>query len=210
MNYELLIKNKEGQKTKKRSTFYAPRFTTEGFSLVETIMAVSIIALAMVSPMTAAQRALVSAEYSRDQMKAYYLAEEGLEYIHYTRDVNAVKGNSWLSSLNNCIVKGNSKSGCSVDPHVSSPQDTTSCSDPDNTPTVCKLDFNKSTGIYSHQTGGDFLATPFRRWAKIYDNVSNPSEKKVVVSVEWQTGSLPKRIITVTGVITDWKEQVSN
>lgn len=187
---------------------FTKSFNHQGFSLVETLVAVSIIILAIVGPITTAQRSFVSAEYSKDQVRAYYLAEEGLEYIHYIRDLNALSNGSqsWLTGLNNCIVSGSSKNGCAVDPSVTGNQNITSCNDPENTPSVCKLNFNSNTGIYSHQNGSNFTTTNFRRWVKIYDT-NNPIEKNVTVSVEWKTGSLPKRIINVSGFITDWKEQ---
>src|SRR3989344_4434713 len=197
----------------KRSTFHVLRSTISGFSLVETIVAVSIIILTIVGPMTAAQRGLVTAEYSRDQMKAYYLAEEGLEYIHYTRDLNALNKDGWLDSLDDCLSvlpggsPGQVKKACGVDPTNSSAT-IKKCDDAADTDSnVCRLNFNNTTGMYSHQSGGSFSATTFRRFAKIYDGLSS-IEKKVVVSVEWKTGSLPKKTITVSNFITDWKEQV--
>src|SRR3989344_7138561 len=60
-------------------------FFSFGFSLIETIVAISIMILAIIGPMTTAQKGFTSAEYSKDQMKAYYLAEEALEYVHYIR-----------------------------------------------------------------------------------------------------------------------------
>ena len=199
-----------------RSTLYAKRYLL-GFSLVETIVAVAIIMLAITGPMTGAVRGFVSAEYSRDQMKAYYLAEEGLEYIRYVRDFNSIANNStptdWLNGLVSCVVtgSGNSVKGCGVDPNAPIGQNILACTNPDTTPNACnKLNFNIINGLYSYQTGNGFTTpTSFRRWVKIYGDLTNSNERKVVVSVEWKTGSLPKKVVTVTGFITDWKQQPS-
>ena len=87
MNNELGIKNNCRMKKP---------FERGGFSLVEAIVAVSILILTLVSPITLAHRGLVSAEYSKDQMTAYNLAEQAVDHIHYLRHSNALKGNASL------------------------------------------------------------------------------------------------------------------
>lgn len=181
-----------------------------GFSLVETIVAVAIIILAIIGPLSLASRGIISAEYSRDQMRAYYLAEEGLEYVHYVRDVNILNKNpdGWLGGFSNCNVAANSSAGCGVDPNVNDSSNIRDCFNPEITPSVCNLFFDSDAGTYTHNSTNN-QSTIFRRWLKIYD-VTNTKEKQIVVSVEWKTGSLPPRTINVSSFITDWKEQVDS
>ncbi len=50
-----------------RYTLYAVR----GFSIVETIVAIAILSLAVVAPLTLAERGLSSSVYARDQVTAW-------------------------------------------------------------------------------------------------------------------------------------------
>lgn len=57
-----------------------------GFTLIETMVAVSILTLAVAGPLFTANRALVAAAIARDQLTASYLAQEGVEYLRAMRD----------------------------------------------------------------------------------------------------------------------------
>lgn len=58
----------------------------KGFTLVEALVAISILMVAIVTPMTIAQNGLSSAMYSKDQMTASFLAQDAIEYIKNKRD----------------------------------------------------------------------------------------------------------------------------
>ena len=79
----------------------------EGFTLVEALIAISILMIAMASPMTMAQKSLTSSMFARDQMIASFLAQDAIEGVKNIRDqdaLNAVSGNTnWLSNLDDCI-----------------------------------------------------------------------------------------------------------
>lgn len=57
-----------------------------GFTLIETLIAVSIVCIAVVGPLVTASRSFVAAYTARDQLTAAYLAQEGVEYIRLMRD----------------------------------------------------------------------------------------------------------------------------
>ncbi len=65
---------------------------TKGFTLVETMVAITILTLAVSGAFLAANTALIAANISRDQLIASYLAQEGVEYARMKRD------NTYLSS----------------------------------------------------------------------------------------------------------------
>lgn len=89
--------------------------TKKGFTLVETLIAISILMIAIASPINLAQKALSSAVLSRDQMTASFLAQDGLEAIKNLRDQVAVRSNStdWLGPFRDNCVCNNVDKQCS-------------------------------------------------------------------------------------------------
>src|ERR1035437_529341 len=60
-----------------------------GFSLIETLIAVSILMIAIAGPLSLVQAGLFSSIHQRNQVTATYLAQEALEYIKNIRDTNS-------------------------------------------------------------------------------------------------------------------------
>ena len=67
-----------------------------GFTLIETLVAVSLLTVAIVAPMSLVAQSLSAAIYARDQVTAYSLAQEGIEGVRAIRDgnilINALQG----------------------------------------------------------------------------------------------------------------------
>nr|AQQ75003.1 hypothetical protein [uncultured bacterium] len=64
------------------------RTSEHGMTLVETLVAVSILSIAIVAPMTLTMRSLSAAYYARDQVIMSNLAQEGIEAVRALRDAN--------------------------------------------------------------------------------------------------------------------------
>ena len=73
----------------------------QGFTLVETLVAISILMIAITGPLTIASKALTTALTSRDQVIATFLAQDVHEYIHSIKDRNLYRNNPWLQDLGN-------------------------------------------------------------------------------------------------------------
>ena len=58
----------------------------KGFTLIEAMVAITIVTLSIAGPLYTASRAIVAAENARDQLIASYLAQEGIEYVRMMRD----------------------------------------------------------------------------------------------------------------------------
>lgn len=58
----------------------------KGFTLVEALVAVSILALSIAGPMYTASQALIAAQNARYRLTAAYLAQEGIEDVRLLRD----------------------------------------------------------------------------------------------------------------------------
>lgn len=57
-----------------------------GFSLVETLVAITILLIVIVGPMTIASQTSRSSNFASEQVTAFFLAQEGIELIEKSRD----------------------------------------------------------------------------------------------------------------------------
>ncbi len=74
-----------------------------GFTIVETLVAISILTIALTGPLAIVAQSLRASFYSRDQVTAYYLAQEAIEFIRNTRDNNSLQETrthtDWLDGI---------------------------------------------------------------------------------------------------------------
>jgi len=80
---------------------------TKAFTLIEALVAISILMIAIASPMTLAQKGLSTAVLSKDQMIASFLAQDAIEAVRNIRDQIAVSQTSgdWLTGNGNQFLK---------------------------------------------------------------------------------------------------------
>lgn len=161
----------------------------QGFTLIETFVAILILVFAVVGPLTIAHRGLNSTLIARDQLVATYLAQEAVEFIRYTRDNNVLKGNSWLNGLGNCT----GAQGCYFDVWTSGGNIQT-C--PQAGCPVFR--YNSANYRYQYASGSN---TTFRRTVRIEG--SSADERVIYVGVSWQSGS-NSRTIEVRDRIFNW------
>src|SRR3972149_102217 len=64
----------------------SPSNLSRGFTLIETLVAISLLSIAIVAPMSLTSQSLTAAYYARDQVTAFNLAQEGLEAVRAFRD----------------------------------------------------------------------------------------------------------------------------
>ena len=70
-----------------------------GFTLLEALVAISILMVAVAAPMTIVQKGLASAVFTKNQMIASYLVQDAMEFIINQRDVSAKKDLNWESFI---------------------------------------------------------------------------------------------------------------
>lgn len=102
-----------------------------GFTLIETLVAVSLLSIAIIAPMTLASQSLSGAYYARDEITAFNLAQEGLEAVRAVRDGQILN-----------ISQTVDPSGIDLFGAIPNDQDFTVDSriqDPENAMTVCPL-----------------------------------------------------------------------
>lgn len=180
----------------------------KGFTLIETMVAITILAFAMAGPLFTASRAIIAAETARDQLTASYLAHEGIEYVRVTRDnlylalyhtggSGDVSGTAWTEFLA-LFAECNSTTNqaCTLDPF----EQTESLSlQPCVIGATC-MPMHLMGGVYRQQDGG--ISTPFTRTIQVVD--ISPSEEKIISKVSWSFHNTPYTV-TVTDHLTAWK-----
>jgi prepilin-type N-terminal cleavage/methylation domain-containing protein len=65
--------------------------TEKGMTLIETLVAITILSVAIVAPMTLTMQSLAAAYYARDQVVSFYLAQEAIESVRSVRDNNILR-----------------------------------------------------------------------------------------------------------------------
>ncbi len=162
-----------------------------GFTLIETLVAIAILILAIMGPLVIASNSLNSAYYANNQVTAFYLAQEGIEYMRYLRDTNFINQNNssgvaWDAGLTGCTTA----SPCGIDTSnlfVNGKALTTSLNSTNNINSF-PVQYDPSTSVYHQGPIGTYPASPFYRKIEVTPISSN--EDKVTVTVYWSVGNL--------------------
>lgn len=163
---------------------------TKGFTLVETLVAITILVTAVVGPLYAVHRSLVASYTARDSLTAVALAQEGIEYVRATRDSNYLASQSnWLNGLTQCQAAA----GCAIDPHAAGSAQIQSFA---TSTAALQLD-----GSYRYRLGSGTL-TRFVR--KVTITTVSATEVEVTTTVSWVTLKIPYSV-TVSEHLYNWQ-----
>lgn len=160
------------------------KVSQSGFTIIETLVAITILMVAIVGPLTVAFKGLSAAVYARDQMIGSYLAQDAMEFIKNMRDNNKLSSTprSWLYGLDLCLA--GSGGTCRVDTQTLD-GDIRSCNITNESCARLWLDDTKG---YNHQSLG--AKSQFSRVVSIIPSVNGNPEAKVKVTVAWQNGTV--------------------
>lgn len=181
-------------------------WSTRGFSLVETLVAISVLLIAIVAPLTVTSKSLQNVFFAREKLTATMLAQEGIEAVvqlHRDSQLDTIKngGTNWDWFVNlDSDCKG--ASGCAMYFADSTSNPVTVSTQSCASGSTCQLyiDTGDDRAKYSHQSAGG-AATPFTRAIRVTDiGNGNTSQVMVESEVTWTTSLFPapQSVITRT------------
>lgn len=169
---------------------YNSKKNKKGFTLVETMVAITVLLVAVVGPMSYIGHSVSQIYYSRDQIIALNLAMEGIEGVRQIRDSNLLQ--RWIDG-----TKGAGYSPPSNPKYHDNIYGSPSCHAQDciiemsSVPPVlsvcsgvCAGVLNQdASGFFTHNTG---TPTKFTRLLRV--NTVNSGEFQITSTVTWKTG----------------------
>lgn len=186
------------------------------FTLIETLIAVTILTFALAGPFASANRALVASYIARDQLTASYLAQEGIEYVRLMRDNEYLafvqsgsatpSSSSWtdfISGSSAASITGCRATTCTLDPVLRSMGTGSGfslqpCSGASCTPLYL------AAGLYTQRSDLGGTQTVYTRTIQAVDIPSFPNDERIVSKVTWTTRGQTYSI-TVTDHLTPWQ-----
>lgn len=191
---------------KKLTTYNLQLTTTRGFTLVETLVAISILMISLAGPLVIVGNGIKASAYARDQITAFYLAQDAVEALRFLRDNNRIQ-----------IVNGNSDNWYTFTEVLTSCQ--TSEGTPEGSESWCTID---TIGIYENSDNIDFIKpkddplydndflsvhssgyyrqgnvggtlTPFKRYFT-YRSIGT-NEVEIIVKIDWTSRNTPRNFI---------------
>lgn len=158
-----------------------------GFTVVEALVAVAILSLSIVATFGAVQNGLQYSGLTKDEITAFYLIQESIEYVKNIRDENAlytINGSprNWLYGISN-LSSDACYFGkvCQLD--MNSSTKLTQCTG--GAGNCSALNVDPSTGAYGYNNS--WSTTSFEREMQLSTIPNNTDEVRLVVTVSWNT-----------------------
>lgn len=151
----------------------------QGFTLPETLLAIAILMIAIVGPISLIGDAIHRSYYAKDQVIAINLAQEGIEAVRKVRDSNLLALLAWDASLGvgDYTIDTGSLAGSSAAMVIP-------CGTCLGLPQPVVID---ALGLYRQNVVGG-SPTVFSRIVSISTVPLNLNERKVTSLVTWRTG----------------------
>lgn len=174
----------------------------KGFTIVETLVAITILMIAIAGPLVVASKGLFGANLAKNQMTASYLAQESMEIVKNVRDNNLDSGLNWLNSLASCTFSA-ACDASAIDGVGTLPSIIPCLGGNIGGSKPCPI--YAETNGYGHTSGAGATATKFTR--KFYIHAATGSgactsddECGVTVLVFWDEGTTPYTVVLTSEI----------
>jgi len=156
-----------------------------GFTIIETLVAISILMLSIVGPLTVSQKSLSASLYAKDQVIASFLAQDAMEYLKNIRDGEGYS--DLMDTVGGCIISN----PCNIDTienKIASCPLNGDCE---------KLYIKDGEGYTTASNGNNTIPSIFRRVFYVDTiNISNSGEEaNFIVKVTWQNGTIKNHTV---------------
>ncbi len=159
----------------------------QGFTLLETIVALTVIVAAMTGPIALTTRGIFDAKFAKNKLVAADLAQEGLEIIRQCRDNNILQSRAWNFSMGagdwQADVISSTLLQCPLAPFI----------------TGASLLRDGDSGLYNYVSGNSSMFT--RRIT-----ISEPATDQmfVISNITWSEGGID-RVMTLQETLYNWR-----
>ena len=159
--------------------------TNQGFTLIETLVAVLIFATSIVTLIVLTAGGVSNTNHVKNRLTAQYLSEEGIDLVRAIRDSDARYGNSQgiADLVSNCSLN---TGGCIIEPINESLDSIESCGGDACLPLL----LNEESGTYTYETiSGNSVPSPYIRTIIVNEvEPGNSDELEIESTVSWTSG----------------------
>ena len=186
-----------------------PKQKNKGFTIIETLVAIFVLLIVTTGPLAFVQQGLQASFLARDQITAFFLAQESIEIMKNIRDNATLTWRSggnvsdWSAGFGDCRP-GNNKGNtvkCNIGLSSNSNIATSSC--PPNNNKCPSLDFNTNTNTFTLPDNNSNNNSKYTR--TIYVTRVESEELRVIIEVSWESAfSAPKRIVVQENIFKNF------
>lgn len=179
----------------------------QGFTLVESLISITILMISIAGPLNLAGQGLLAADIAEKQIIAFYLAQDATETIINIKTGNKLDNKGILERLGDCNVEEESPYGCRIDTDSG---DTEECAN-ENCATngiLYRKDSGQHEGLYNHDPlGSNVSDSGFTRYVKITPitvKLGIDDESEISTTVYWSTSNGTTQSYTLVTNISNW------
>ncbi len=176
--------------------------THKGFTLIEALVAVSLLTISIVAPISLTVQSLQTAYYARDQITAFYLAQEAIEGLRSVRDAQILE-----------ITQTVDASAIDIFGSIPLNQPFTIDARTADSATAIETCSGECPPLQTDGTlygyDSSWTATSFTRMVEATVVGDGEDEIRVTVTVSWRTGVFQTREFSISENLYRWVEDGS-